>query len=194
ILLFTVFDDLVAFLEQSSHTLAWLRFGLSTKQREAFFQAFDLPLGFLEVGLEGELQAIGVGGFRDLRQRLYKLTLGAEQVAQLLHQKLLDQVRFACSARRSIVDPCGRRDVCSARSGILKRWGLDELPIGALVPWTARINLAVFTLPGRVVEELIHESGRRRYLSDREAGLVQTLERRRARLHVGNFACHQALQ
>ena len=76
----------------------------------------------------------------------------------------------------------------------LERGRLDELPLCALIPWTARIDLAVFALAGRVVEELVHQARRRRNLADREARLVHALERRGERLHVGDFARHQELQ
>src|SRR4029453_3590549 len=140
----------------------------------AFLQAIHLLLCLLEMVLERQLETLGVGGFRDLRQRLDELTLGAQEVAQLLYQKLLNHLRFADRTRRSIVDSRLRFEAPFVVADSLERGSFDELPFGALIPRTTCVDLAVFTLSRRVIEELVHQAGRWRDSSDRKTRLVQT--------------------
>ena len=58
---------------------------------------------------------------------------------------------------------------------ILKRGRLDEVPVAALIPWTAGIHLTVIASAGRIVEELIDEDRGGRNLPDGELRLPQAL-------------------
>ena len=46
----------------------------------------------------------------------------------------------------------------------------------------------------RVVEELVHQLGRRGDLADAEWRLAHAFQRERERLHVGDFARHEKLE
>ena len=54
---------------------------------------------------------------------------------------------------------------------LLERRRFDELPLLALVPGAAGIDLAVIALAGEVVEELVDETGGRRDAADDETAV-----------------------
>ena len=56
--------------------------------------------------------------------------------------------------------------VISPAAEILKGWRLDELPVFALIPRTASVDLAVFPVTRRIVEELVDQARSRGNLPD----------------------------
>ena len=63
------------------------------RMAEAFVEALDLCLRFLQMDLEQALELRGAGGLRHLRQRLDELLFGMQDIAQLIDQELLDGIR-----------------------------------------------------------------------------------------------------
>src|SRR4029450_11972098 len=69
-----------------------------------------------------------------------------------------------------------------------------ELPVVALIPRASSVDFTVLADTGRIVEELVDQAGGRRNLADGEPWLLEALERRSERLHMGDLARHQELQ
>lgn len=155
---------------------------------EAFVDALDLRFGLGEVLLEQLAQLIEAGGLRHLGKRLGQLLLGMQDIAQLVDEQIAE-TRFV-RGRRALGDD-GRGRTRFAR---LDRRRLREHPVAALVPRAARVDLAMVAGAGGIVEELVHEAGRRRDAADAERWLAHALERERERLHVRDLAGHQELQ
>ena len=99
-------------------------------------------LGFLQMDLEQALELRGAGGLGHLRQRFYELLFRVQDIAKLIDQELLDGLRF-CEVGAFGMD---RRALRQIVPDVLERRGLDELPLLALVPWAAGIDLALIAL------------------------------------------------
>ena len=78
--------------------------------------------------------------------------------------------------------------------GLVECRSLHELPLVAFIPGTACVDLAMVALSGRIIEELIDQTGGGSNFSDGEARLTHAFQRRGERLHVGDFARHQELK
>ena len=78
ILPFGFSDDLVPLFHEPLHPLTRLRLRGSTKQPEDFLQSFHVLLRLFEVGFEGDLQSLPVGGLCHFRQCLHQLALRTE--------------------------------------------------------------------------------------------------------------------
>src|SRR4051794_33343759 len=86
-------------------------------------------------------------------------------------------------------------DYCGSEPGIgLNRRRFCKDPAIALVPWSAGVDFAMLTRSGRVIEELVDQSGSRCNAADTKGWLAHALKRQRKRFHVGNFSCHQKLK
>ena len=158
------------------------------QEREALVEPFDLAFGFDEMLFKALAQTVEPCRLRHLRQRLRQLLLGMKNVAELVHQQIVDPLRS--SRRRALgLDGC-----FSAAVGRRKRRRLHELPVPAFIPRSARVDLAFIARAGRVVEELVHKAGRGRDLADGECRLLHALQSGGKRLHVRDFARHQELQ
>ncbi|MGX1213608.1 hypothetical protein AB7M42_003873 [Bradyrhizobium diazoefficiens] len=181
-------DHFVAFLDKSLHTLAGLGARLLAEQLEALVETFDLRFGFGQMNGEQLAELIVACSLDHLGQRLGQLLLSMEKVPQLVDQQVVkadDRLR-----RRTLGYDRRRRAGLAA----LERRGFHELPVFALIPGTARVDFTVVAGSRRIVEELVHEAGRRRDAADAERGLVHAFQRARERLHVGDLPRHQELQ
>ena len=78
--------------------------------------------------------------------------------------------------------------------GLVECRSLHELPLVAFIPGTACVDLAMVALSGRIIEELIDQTGGGSNFADGEARLTHAFQRRGERLHVGDFAGHQELK
>src|SRR4051812_42725390 len=132
--------------------------------------------------LEQALELRGAGGLGHLRQRFHELLFRVQDIAKLIDQEFLDGLRL----REIGAFGMDRRALRQVVPDVLESRGLDELPLLALVPRAAGIDLALIALPGGVVEELVDEPGGGRDAADDEAGLAETLERGGERLHVSD--------
>ena len=113
-----------------------------------------------------------------------------QDVAELIDEKLLDHFPI----RRFGTFGMDGRAVGHGLPGLVECRSLHELPLVAFIPGTARVDLAMVALSGRIVEELIDQTGGGSNFPDGEARLAHALQRRGERLHVGDFARHQELQ
>src|SRR3954451_11753974 len=76
----------------------------------------------------------------------------------------------------------------------LDRGRFNELPWLAFIPRAASINLAVVTLPRRIVEDLIDEALCRSNFADDERRLSHAFQSKRKHAHMRDFTGHQKLQ
>ncbi|MGY3469810.1 hypothetical protein ACVW0I_006681 [Bradyrhizobium sp. LM6.11] len=111
-----------------------------------------------------------------------------QDIAQLV-DKQITETSFVCRRRALRYDGGGR-----TRFARLDRRRVREDPVAALVPRSARVDLAMVACAGGIVEELVDEAGRRGEAADAERRLAHAFERQRERLHVRDLAGHQELQ
>src|SRR6185436_5703928 len=110
---------------------------------------------------------------RHFGQGFDELTFGMEQVLKACAE--FPREHFSGGKSRAVAIP--RRTITSLDVRESRRF--DVLPIAAFIPGTARIDLAIVSFAGRIVEEFVDEFPSGWDLSDRESRFFHAFERRR---------------
>src|SRR6185312_2036645 len=146
----SLFDDLLAFLDQTHHSLAGFGARRFPEQVEALVKALNLAFRFKQMFFEAFTQTVEACRFRHLWKCFCQLFLRMKNVPELVEQKIIDSLR---RSRWRALCPDGSFRISA---GERKRRGLHELPVTAFIPGPARAGFAFVAGARGSVEELVH--------------------------------------